>query len=692
MAYAGVKQSPTVERAPKGPRRVREDIQFLRALAVVSVIVYHVHERWLPGGFVGVDVFFVISGYLICGALARELVDGGRIRLWAFYARRVRRILPMSFVVIATTLVATLFVASPIRMLVWGQPWRESSIVKDGLAALAYVPNFWFGFQQSDYLAERAPTPFLHYWSLGVEEQFYVVAPLLLVLAWILARHNLKRFALGVAIVVAGSFAYGVWLTDRDSISGFYNPGARAWELGIGALAALVGLVGWAPRGSKFVTVSRWVAAAVLGAALVGGDFGFAWPGWIALVPVVAAATLLSTGTRGMADTSRGWWTWRVFQRLGDWSYSLYLWHWPALVLVAMGIGRPLRIREAAVVILIVVALSAATYRYIELPFRRKPVDTRGRKARMFAGAAVGSLVVLVVAGLVGVLGNRLVSAGSAAPSAAPTAMSLVPSTADFAQQLPVFLSPTLVDAKSDIPRVYGDGCHLWVGDYTIPETCTFGTGSRPVIAVMGDSHAAQWVEPLALAADRGEITLVSLTSSGCAPFPLPYSESAGRSAADCQRWREAALAKVRAVQPDTLILSATFFAGLESGTDRASAYASGVAEFLATVPVGTRVAYISDTARMSADPVECAAAHRNDLGSCGRTRVDATRPEVAQAIRVAVESAGGEFFDPVPYMCSDTECGIVVGDILIYRDNDHITKTFSLRLDSFVRQIAGLN
>lgn len=677
--------------APRAPRSVRTDIQFLRALAVVSVIVYHVHDRWLPGGFIGVDIFFVISGFLICGALTRELATRGRVQLWEFYARRVRRILPMSLVVIATTLVASVFLASPIRMLIWGQPWQESSIIKDGLASLIYLPNLWFAAQESDYLAERAPSPFLHFWSLGVEEQFYIAAPLLLILAWHLARGHLKRFAAITAVLVLGSFIYGVWLTHMDSIAGFYQLGSRAWELGIGALAALAIQVGWKPPNSRYVTLLRLAAGIVLAAFIALGDFGSPWPGWMAAVPALATAALLWAGFANH-DSQHGWWTWKVFQRLGDWSYSLYLWHWSALVLVSLGLDREPRIREAAAVIAAVVALSALTYRYVELPFRRKPVGSPTQRAHIFGGAAVASLVVFAIAGLAGVIGARLADGGTPTSDSPSISNALAPATSDFAQQLPRDLQPALTDAKADQPEIYRNGCHLLTGDYVIPEHCVYGGGTRPVVVVMGDSHAAQWVAPLIHAAEAGNLTLVSLTASDCGPYDLPRSSGEGRSRADCIEWLDAAIATVNDVNPDTLILSSYFWYGLEDGTDEPEAHAAGLERMLQQVPEDIRIAFIGDTPHMTQDPVECAAANRATLEVCGQLRNDATRPDITAAMREQVEFEGGEFFDPVPYMCSETTCGIVLDGVLIYRDQHHITQTYSFRLEGFLREVAGIS
>ncbi len=676
--------------ATGAPRPVRTDIQFLRALAVVSVIIYHVQARWLPGGFVGVDVFFVISGFLICGALTRELATRGRVHLWEFYARRVRRILPMSLVVIATTLVASVFLASPIRMLVWGQPWQESSIIKDGVASLVYVPNLWFAAQESDYLAERAPSPFLHFWSLGVEEQFYIAAPLLLILVWQLVRGRLKRLVAITAVMVLSSFAYGVWLTHTDSIAGFYQLGSRAWELGLGAVAALALQVAWKPPHSKYIALLRVAAGIVLAAFIVVGNLGSPWPGWIAAVPALATAVLLWAGFANDAS-QRGWWTWKVFQRLGDWSYSLYLWHWSALVLVSLGLGREPRIREAAVVIAGVVALSALTHRYVELPFRRKPVGSPPQRARIFGGAAVASIVVLAIAGLAGVLGARLADGESSTPDSSASSTALAPATPDFVQQLPRNLQPALTDAKADQPEIYRNGCHLLTGDYVIPDDCVFGSGSGPVVVVMGDSHAAQWVAPLMRAAEAGDLTLVSLTASDCGPYDLPRSNGEGRSRADCLQWLDAAIAAVNRVHPDTLILSSFFWYGLEDGTDEPEAHAAGLERTLQQVPEDIRIAFIGDTPHMSQDPVECAAANRTNLAVCGQQKSDATRPDIAAAMRERVEIDGGEFFDPVPYMCSETTCGIVLDGVLMYRDRHHITQSYSFRLEGFLRQAAGI-
>jgi peptidoglycan/LPS O-acetylase OafA/YrhL len=669
---------------------VRADIQALRALAVTAVVIYHAYRPVASGGFVGVDIFFVISGYLIGGALIRELVERGRIRLSAFYARRARRILPMSLLVTTVSLVTALVVASPIRMLLWNQPLQESSIVKDGISATLYVPNLWFAAQQADYLASPSASPFLHYWSLGIEEQFYLLVPVALGLAWIGGRRTVAGLGWTVGLGTVASFGYCSWLTHVNPTLAFYHPGARAWELGVGVCVALAGHSGRVPPGRISVLMARSAGLLVLAATLRGGSFGASWPGWVAVVPVAASAALLWAGSNP-AVSGRGWWNVRPLQRIGNWSYSIYLWHWPALVFAALIVGRELRLRETAAIIVAVIGLSALSYRFVELPNWGRPVQTRRQKARILGASALGVLGALAVAGLVGLFAARLVPTGvpTASPTTTPT---LRPVEAqDFAVALPNDLRPQLADAKSDNSRVYRDGCHLYAGEYVIPAHCTYGPGSRPFVVVFGDSHAAQWIETFATAADRGELTLVSLTASGCAPLDLPLLTGSGRSSDDCGQWRVAAIKEIDRVRPDVIVMSSNYWYSLEEGTNRAAVYAKGLSEVISGFPEGTRLVVIGDTGREWEDPVECAAAHPSDLSACSAPREKVTKADVSDAVRAVAAESGAVFFDPVPYMCSDDVCGVVIDDVFVFRDTDHVTVTFSRRFDALLFEAAGL-
>ncbi|PKQ25558.1 MAG: hypothetical protein CVT64_09055 [Actinobacteria bacterium HGW-Actinobacteria-4] len=676
------------EAPPASRRGIRTDIQALRALAVLAVVIYHMHGNLLPGGFAGVDVFFVISGFLIGGALIRELTQRGTIRLGSFYARRVRRILPAALTVTVVTLVVSAVVASPVRLLVWNQGWGDSSIAKDAFAAVLNVPNLWFAFQASDYLAQSAPSPFLHFWSLGVEEQFYVVVPVILILAFVVTRRSLRGLAWVVGGLTAASMLYAWWLIATDPILAFYHPAARAWELGLGVLVALAVQARWHATSLAAVRAVQVAALGALVTWLAWGSAGSAWPHWWALAPVLATAILLWAGSH--PSQNEGWWRWAPLQRVGDWSYSLYLWHWPALVLAALWVGRGLRVREAALVVAVSVALAAASHRWIEQPARRMPVADPVQRRRIWIAATASVGATLLVVSGVATFADRATRSQYPIADPLPEVAQLAEVTPSpivvsepaiewpqFAAVLPSNVRPSLADARR-VPRVYADGCHLGRGVHVIPDSCTYGTDG-PLVAVFGDSHAAQWLEPLLRAADEGTLRVLSLTSSGCPAVPLALAADASRNSQDCDAWRQAALGAMTEAQPDVVLASTLITYDVSSAQDPVDYHANQVEELLNAFPSRARVVWVADTPWMEIDPVECAEANRGALRLCARPRDLALDDALGQAYREQLEHAGVTYLDFTDYMCDALECGLVVGDVMIWRDHHHITVEFSL-------------
>ncbi len=337
----------------------RGDIEGLRAVAVALVVVYHTGANWLGGGFVGVDVFFVISGYLITKLLIDEAEHFGSISLRNFWARRMRRLLPMSLVVVVVTVVFGVFMLEPGRL-------RELTTV--ALGAIGFSTNFVLYHTSSEYLlGVTPPSPLQHYWSLAVEEQFYVVWPLVVVGVLKVGRKQWKTWLLAVVVVsFVASLATSILLTPVNPGGGYYLPQARFWEILLGAALAIAG--------TRVLQVSERVRAiggwlglgAIVGSALVF-DNSTTFPGSAALVPVVGAALVLVAGgaARGPQTALSVW----PLQRIGTWSYSLYLWHWPIFVLVEAEFGTPTPLGWVAL-IAISVGLSAITYVRFENPIR----------------------------------------------------------------------------------------------------------------------------------------------------------------------------------------------------------------------------------------------------------------------------------------------------------------------------------
>jgi len=347
-------------------------IQGLRALAALLVTIFH--ARLVPGGFIGVDIFYVISGYLITGLILREIENSGKLDLNAFYQRRIKRLLPTSVFVLFVTAIVGMFVLPAIT---------RDALGRDLFAAATYISNYLFAWWQNDYQNLNAtPSPFIHYWSLAVEEQFYVVWPIFLL---VLSRYGKRAIFYGISVTTTASLLLSVYQTQTSPIWAFYSLPTRAWELGVGALLLFIPERIWRNR---FIP---WLGVIGIGIATFNFDENTAFPGINALLPVVATALLIgsiSIWPRLFNDLSNN----RLAHWLGSISYPLYLWHWPALVLPSSALGRPLRIRERLFCILLTVVLAHLTSKFIEQPIRHKNIA--GKKVYLFfVATTVASLV-----------------------------------------------------------------------------------------------------------------------------------------------------------------------------------------------------------------------------------------------------------------------------------------------------------
>jgi peptidoglycan/LPS O-acetylase OafA/YrhL len=370
----------------------RPDIEGLRAVAVLGVVLFHAAIPGAPGGFVGVDVFYVISGFLITGLLLREIGSSGGVSLTRFYARRLRRLLPAALLVIVLTLVASYWLLSSVRF---------PQVAIDGASAAAYVSNYRFALNATNYLAAGSePSPLLHYWSLSLEEQFYLVWPLLI----ILASRYLNRAGLAVvliAVTVVSCFA-SIWWTDIAQPWAFFSLPTRAWELAAGGLLAVS-----AASLAKRLPRSVMTASGLIGIGLVLGSFvvfntSTPFPGTAAIVPVVGTVLIILAGESRSTVMARALGT-RIPRWLGRISYSLYLWHWPLLILVPIFLGSDdLALR--VVIVFVAIGISDLSTRWIEVPFREgrllKLPPSRSILAAGSASACVAIIALSVGGGL----------------------------------------------------------------------------------------------------------------------------------------------------------------------------------------------------------------------------------------------------------------------------------------------------
>ncbi|PPF63908.1 acyltransferase [Clavibacter michiganensis] len=674
-------RSPSRQVAPEA-ERFRPDIQGLRAVAVLGVVLFHAGLPFLPGGYVGVDVFFVVSGFLITGHLLRELAATGRIQLARFYARRARRILPASLVVLVLTVLAALVFVPPLQL---------RDLLRDAVATSLYVPNFVFAADGIDYFTESAPSVFRHFWSLAVEEQFYLLWPALLLLFWKaagrLAVQARVRILGGVVLaIVVASFVAGVVLTPIAQPIAFFLLPTRAWELGVGALLALVAGAHHARRGelppkrARLVlrSVAGWLGLACIAAAMVLFDEGTPFPGTAAALPVLGTVLVLAAGAgprggRGDVASLLGV---RPLQFLGAVSYSLYLVHWPALVLPAAAAGAS-HVPQLWITLPVVAAcvlLAWALVRTVEDPARRWPRLAAARPRRTLLAAGGASLVVILVSGV------AFAGAGAAPLATRVDAVDApLERFPDGTAFVPRNLTPALRDAAGAIPSLSERGCHRGYGS-TDSSPCRFGSETAPVIALVGDSHAAQWFPGLERwAADEG-FTIDTYTKSAC-PAADVMALHDGSPYAACAEWRAGVVERLQAEPPALVLLASYGGASVQDAGPFEDAWASGLRRTIDELTPGGPVAVLTDSPNLGETPAICLSAHLTSADDCGRSTRDALAAPSRAAERAAVEGSEASMIDFTDYLCSKALCPPIIGRTLVYRDAHHLTPAFSIRL-----------
>ena len=701
--------SPSGSTGRPGRAALRPDIEGLRAVAVLMVLVFHLRMPGADGGYAGVDVFFVISGFLITGLLLRELSSTGRIDLVTFWARRARRLLPAALLVILLTFLTGWWVLPPTE---------QPRLAHDSVGATLYVVNWVLAARSVDYLAEDAgASPLQHYWSLSVEEQFYIVWPLLIVLGVLLAgggRSRRARTVVGILLVglAASSFLWSVVATTNQPDRAYFVTTTRLWELAAGALLALaVPVVTRWPRALREVLAAAGTVAIV--ATVVVFSTQTPWPGWAATVPVLGTVAVVAAGT-GPGETLGGrLLSLRPLVWIGGLSYAIYLWHWPLIVLAEAHWGElagPLR----AVVGVLAVLLAWGTRHLVEDPVRFH----RGLSARPWASLGLtGALMAVVCATALGALSTRPALEDSVATDR-PTVTSVDddadrdhsddrgdhgeattapprvvvdsgPGTlvADVSaptwelrpdpQEAFTFSGPLLPDpllATEDVPRYYDDGCQVDQGDPE-PRDCVYadpdGTGE---VVMLGDSKAGQWFSAVeAIAEDEG--WRLSLYLKSACPFTV-----AGAEEPECNAFGQAVIDRLGAQDdPPALAL-------LSTGAPRTSELTDGMTEAVAALQdLGTRVVVIRDNPYPPGSRYPCAAENPDDLEVCSFAP---RQPQGADVLAALTDRLALESVDLNRWICPpDTECPVAIGDRLVWRQGSHLTDTYVRNLTPFLHR-----
>lgn len=658
------------------------------------VVLYHFWPERLTGGYIGVDVFFVISGFLITSHLIdrppRSVAD-----LLSFWARRVRRLLPASFLVLIVTLGASLL---------WAPSTAWSNIGKQVAASALYVQNWFLAAESVDYLAEdTAPTPVQHFWSLSVEEQFYILWPLLIAVALLVAtrrRLSSRRLVLtgAVGIVVVLSFCASVLLTSADPSAAYFVSWTRFWELGVGGLAA--GLFPACQRLLDGSPRARGVVAAIgltlIIVAAVAYRSTTPFPGAAALLPVVGTAAIIVAAVDEQRSVATGWIGWRPLQLLGDISYSLYLWHWPAVVLVPLALGSELFWWQKALCIVALVAVSYLTKIFVEDRFRGSAAmgpGVRGTFAFMLAGMLAVSgasyAVVTTVARAEHDVASSVARALATDECIGANALDRSDSCRPHGDRLITPPAFTITDQ----PDPYRDGC--WVlGDFADQRTCHYGADSPGAlkVALVGNSHAGHWLPTLQQIDMSTPWSITTYLISECYTVDVPIDFGDERTK-NCSTWNDRVRSEIAGGDYDLVIISnrtSRPLDGVAQAEQAAAAQAAYTRVLASWAEQGIPVLVLRDTpyATELGSVPDCVAQHLDDLATCDGTR-EREQPDPQYAAAESLDDPHIAALDVTDRFCAASTCYSVLGGVIVYFDRGHMSATFARTLAPAVERAA---
>lgn len=688
----------------------RAEIQGLRAVAVLLVVLYHLWPGTLSGGFVGVDVFFVISGYLITAHIHREVTTTGTLSLRRFWARRMRRLLPASLLVLAVSAAATvLFLPATL----WTMTARQIA------ASAAYFQNWLLANDAVDYMAQdNVPTVAQHYWSLSVEEQFYAFWPVLVLgLAVLAARlpggrrdRLVPLLVAGLTVIAAVSLVWSITATADDQSRAYFITPTRIWEFAAGGLLAVLAVDGV----RLGLPLRRLLSAAGLVAILVAAvlfDESSRFPGWIALLPVLGTVAVIAAGSDGARFTPGWFLARRPMTFVGDISYSVYLWHWPLIVILPFVTGADLRTVDKLGILAGTMVLAWVSKIAVEDPLRSRPLLS-ATPSRTFAFA---SLSMLAVIGAAIAIDHEVTQTPAASSELAEelTSARSVPgpdvSTQAFAAAC---LGPAALDARNDCGSVTGDGPlvappEVVVKQNTEPDysdcqqtilraqvlSCELGATEHPdrVVALVGDSHATHWFGALDWLGRERNWKVVTYTKASCpateARRVLP-EEQGGDAADSCDRWVADVRERVARDDRISAVFTSAFssaYAFEASGRDLPDPAVQGFqAIWRQWTGSGKEVFVLKDVPPTQGDNVpNCLAVHTRDPLDCATDAGDL--PD--DAIAAATEGAGDgvHLLDLTDQFCDDELCYPLVGDVIVYRDFSHLSREYSRTLAPYI-------
>jgi peptidoglycan/LPS O-acetylase OafA/YrhL len=665
------------------------EIQVLRAVAVVAVVMYHLWPHQLPGGFVGVDVFFVISGFLITAHLMREVTANDSVGLIAFWARRIRRLLPASLLVLAATAITVWLVV----------PRSEWTVFFKGIAASAlYVENWALAADSTDYLASADhASPTQHFWSLSTEEQFYLVWPLLIIGAILLAHRMRARsrttIVVAIGVVVAASLAWSIVQTAIDPSVAYFSTFTRAWEFGAGGIlgVALHPTTRFA-RPRFALSVVGWVAIATA-LFVINGETPF--PSYTALLPVAGTLAVIAAGSTGLPSWYRTALSWRPVQFIGDISYSVYLWHWPLIILVPYIVHHSNTGGTKIAIIALTLMLAWLSRRCVEEPVRTGVLN--GRRPWMTMAAMLLAVSAVAAPSWVGATAMDRQSAAEKTrvdeliaqktPCFGAAASENLSQTCRT-KPLSDLLLPSLDAAHEDYDAENFRTC---VTTTTTPVECVRGVRGGTRVALIGDSHLQMYVPALeAIAASEGW-ELHEFFKGGCTFSHAVKANDTAAEPGKCTQWSINVDDMLAAQRPYDLVIVSN-----RAPSNRGFALPLGVSKENATrswfldswqplIDRGATIVAIRDAPNPDPNYIRCLDKNLSNPAACEVTVEKAfLAPDFLSLAAARVDSA--IVVDLTDFFCNETTCRVVQGNVVMYRDLDHISRTYALTLVPYLR------
>ncbi|MFB9904162.1 acyltransferase family protein [Allokutzneria oryzae] len=647
-------------------------MQGLRAVAVVLVVVYHV---WLGRVSGGVDVFFLLTGFLLTGQLVRAATSESGIRFVPLWGRVITRLFPAALTVLAVTMAVAVVVLPESR---WFQTIREI------VASALFLENWQLVADSADYFAHHDEAGVTqHFWSLSIQGQFYVLWPLLVAGVVLVARRagrGVRRSLLvAQALVFAASLAFSVVFTATQQQVAYFHSLTRVWEFALGGLLALVVDAVVLPRRARVVL--GWVGILGLVACGLVLSVGSVFPGYVALWPTLCGAAVIAAGTTGSRYGADRWLVTPALRYVGDLSYALYLWHWPVLVFYLVARDRThVGLAGGVVIIGVSLVLSVLTHHYVEKPVRVSRLDGRTRWGA-YRFAVLTLVPVLVAAGCWQTVSLRKAASYDALVDDLdhPGALARTPEFEYWGAEDAAVIPP-LITLYGDFAGVEGSRCTVSPRNPELEICSTSPPNPTKHVVVVGDSHMQQLLAALDPIARERDWKITHMLRGAC-PFSTSSETAIGDQA--CVRWNADARAEIISRQPDLVFANGTRNAriGLTEATPPGF-----VAAWRALESAGIPVLAVRDNPRFDYSPAVCAATNGVEAPQCNPPRSQILAPEAPYS-SLANIPATVSFLDLSDYYCTESVCPPIIGNVHVYFDDNHVTATYMRSMAPLVKQ-----